>query len=207
MSAFSKYILATGLLIMICINGFAQTDRKNSLSLGWGVSTPASDGNFLNNAAWTNPSLQWDYRIIPQLSIGLFAGYSVSNEKGVTNDIYDGAMVSGHSDRTLSYLTTAVTLRYFPWENRGLLQPYLLLSGGIQYANFEITGDTIHTTQHKNWAAVAAPGIGARIYPIATKGLFVDLNGTWKWAGNGLPVMDINSQSNIEIRLSVGIGF
>ena len=207
MSDSLKYIIAIFTLFMSCMTGYSQTDQKNSLSIGWGISAPASDGNFLNKSVLTNPSIQWDYRIIPQLSIGLFAGYGYSNEKGITHDTYDNAIVDGYSDRSLSLMTTAVTLRYFPWEKRGLLQPYLLLSGGIQYARFEITGDMINTTESKNWAAVVAPGLGTRMYLKANKGLFVDLSGAWKWAGNGLPIMDINSQSNIEIRLSVGFDF
>jgi hypothetical protein len=197
-------LLATVVFSAVAVSAAAQ---NSSVSLGWGASIPTGGGNFRNETCWISPSVDWDWRFVPHLSLGVSAGYGLAVEKGVTHDLYGGDIVDGYTDRRLSTVPLLARVRWFPLGGReSLLRPFVSLSGGGQYARFDITGDAINSSVTKSFGALFSAGLGVRLHPVpaAAKGFFVELSGGWRWAGNKFEIMNTKSQRGIELRLGAG---
>lgn len=200
------YILAIAMASGVFAGKSQTSDHRNSVTVGWGVSIPAGNGNFAGKASWVSPSLDWEYRLLPVLSAAVSAGYAYFDEKGVTRDRFDGDITDGYTSRTLSLLPLQVGMRYFPFgAGEGSFQPYLFVAGGVRYARFHITGDLIPSGNVKNWSGVVTPGVGLRYHPRRCKKIWLDLRGSWQWGGNGWVLLDTKSQRSVGVNVGVGV--
>ena len=197
-------IIAGTLTVCFCmslaLSGKAQECRdRHSLALRWGGSVPLGN-QFLSKAGYSGGGLEWDWHFSSCFSVGLGVGYRSSSEKGMTEDCYDGGSVSGYSDRSYSSLPLTVHARYLPFGRNGFkLQPYLNLSGGMQYVVFRITGDQINTSRTKDWGGLVLPGIGCRYAPWEKGRIAFDLRCSWKLASNRWTLLDADSEQGIEV--------
>lgn len=192
--------LAMCLCMSVSLSGKAQECRDgHSLAFRWGVSVPLGN-QFMSKAGYSGGDLEWDWRFSSCFSAGLSAGYRSASEKGITEDRYEGGSVSGYSDRSYSTLPLTVHVRYLPFGKNGFkLQPYLNLSGGMQYVVFRITGDQINTSRTKNWGGLVLPGIGCRYAPWEKGRIAFDLRCSWKLASNRWSLLDVDSEQGIEV--------
>ena len=206
LKGFYRYLFVLSVLVACGASLHAQTENKHSLSVGWGIAIPSGTGNFLNKSLGISPSLGWSYRLSPLFSAGLTTVYGYAKEEGKTRDRYEGGIVDGFSSRSSSAIAGLVDVRYFPLGiTSSVFRPYVGLSAGVQYAHFDIIGEVINKTIKKNSAGVFQPGIGL-IVKTASR-IFFQMDGAWKWSGNGMSVMDTSSQQTIEIRIGTGITF
>lgn len=192
--------LAMCLCMSVSLSGKAQECRDgHSLAFRWGVSVPLGN-QFMSKAGYSGGDLEWDWRFSSCFSAGLSAGYRFSSEKGITDDRYEGGRVSGYSDRSYRTLPLTLHFRYLPLGKTGFkLQPYLNLSGGMQYAVFRITGEQINTSRTKSWGGLVLPGIGCRYAPREKGRVALDLRCSWKLASNGWSLLDVDSEQGIEL--------
>ncbi|MDR1671017.1 MAG: porin family protein [Alistipes sp.] len=183
---------------------FSATAQKSSVSVGWGTSIPTGGGNFRNETSWVSPSVDWEYRLLPLVSLGVSAGLGLALEKAVTHDTVGGDTIDGLSDRRLVTVPLMARLRLWPLgEREGLFRPFVSVGGGAQYARFDITGDAIVSTGSGGVGAVLSAGAGVRCYPVK-RNLFIELSGDWRRAANKFEIMDSRLQQSVEIRLGVG---
>jgi len=80
-----------------------------------------------------------------------------------------------------------------------------LLGGGVSYGQFDITGDAISTTERKTTSLAVKPGIGLRVD--TNNKLFFNVECSWMYRGNDMPILASTSQQSIEIRIGAGITF
>lgn len=123
----------TLILVALLLSAFSvQAQDRNSISLGWGSPTPAGGGNFLNRTSWIDPSLDWEYHLLPRLSAGVSVGYGYACEKGMTHDRVEEATVDGYSERTLQTIPVQVRLRYFPLGRHAEFRRNVLRRSGCE---------------------------------------------------------------------------
>ena len=204
MKFFGHILLPVALSLMGTLTAVAQ---DHSISLDWGGHIPTGGGNFRNETSWIAPSVGWDRHILPWLSVGYSVGYGYAHEKGITRDRYDGAIVDGYSERKLSLVPVQARVRFFPLGQSTAFRPFVSVTGGVQYARFFITGETIQTTAANSWGGVFSAAAGVRYYPVRKRGFFIEASGGWQWAGNRFNVMNTKSQKGVEVRLGVGFSF
>lgn len=195
-------IVLFGLLPLV-----VEAQTRQDLSVSWGGYLPTGSG-FVKNISWTQFSLQWDYRIIPQLKAGLSLGYVFHNESGWTQDHFNGAVVTGNSNRKLIQLPIQMHVSYYPIGARqGLLQPYLGVGIGGQWARFDLKGAVIQTSGTENWGLIVTPQIGMRIYPSKTDIFWLEVKVAYRYATNEWKLASIKGQQGIIPSLGVGISF
>ena len=201
-----RYIIVISLLTLcsaVVLQG--QAVGVHSISIGWGASVPMGDGSFLNKTTVVTPSVEWDYRFNPHFSIGVAAGYLTGHEEGKTQDHYEGGLVDGLTERTFSSVSGLVQARYYPLGSTTSWQPYVMVGGGVSYGQFDITGDVINTTERKNTSLALKPGVGLRLD--TNNKLFFNVECSWMYRGNDMPILASTSQQSIEIRIGAGITF
>ena len=201
-----RYIIVISLLTFCSAEALqGQAVGVHSISLWWGASVPMGDGSFLNKTTVVTPSLEWDYRFNPHFSLGVSGGYLRGHEEGQTHDNYDGGLVDGLTERTFSSISGLVHVRYYPLGDSSPWQPYVILGGGVSYGQFDITGDVINITQRKSTSLALKPGLGLRL--ATNNKLFFNVDCSWMYRGNDLPILTSTSQQSIEIRIGAGITF
>lgn len=180
---------------------------SHSATFSWGVALPMGDKNFTNKTTFITPQFGYEYRFASNFSAGFSLGLSFSNEKGPTNDLFDGDVVTANTHRKLTLIPVQAEFRYFPLGTcNTVFHPYIGLSGGIQYAQFYLTGDAIVTSKTGNWAEVVTPHLGVRYQP-GGKRLYMDLRAQWQYSGNGWELTRAKSQQSIGIRVGIGYSF
>lgn len=184
----------------------AQTP-KHSASLAYGVSVPVGGGGFMENAGFANVSAEYACRLAPMFTAGVSVGYGYGRQKKNTDDRYDGDYVSGFSDRKLSILPAMAQLGFFPLEQQGRMQPYLIFGAGVQYAEFDIKGDQIDSRRTSDLAFLYAPQIGLRFLPSLSGKMYLDARFSLHCAGNKWDVMNVGSLRSVMISLGGGISF
>lgn len=181
--------------------------REHSVSASWGGEIP-SGKSFLSHVSWVVPQMRYEYVVIPQLSVTGSATYSYGKEPGMINEKYDGDFVTGNSIRSLSSFPLQLGLSYFPLGGKtALVQPYLAVSGGSNYAKFYITGDFINSCKTSNWSGMFSAGLGIRYYIPYSDRIFLDINGTYQYAGNKLTKIDSDAQQGFLVRIGAGFRF
>jgi hypothetical protein len=216
MKTLRKILLSVAVIGMGLVSASAQQQWAHTLSLGWGANIPAGEGNFRNQTAWVNPSVEWDY-LSPcrRFSFGVLFGFQVSHERATTGDRVDGAWVTGYSDRQVTAVPIQARLKWFPLGSRDtMFRPYTMLGGGAQWARFDITGDAINSAGVENVGGLFSAGVGVRCFPLGRgvnadanalgRRFFVDLSTGWQWAGNRFEMLDTNSQRDVVVRLALG---
>lgn len=181
----------------------APPSGSHSLFADWGITVP-SKSSFTDRTTYVAPQLGYEYRLSAIFSAGITLGISHSNERAMTTDKYNGDWVDGNTHRKLTLIPLQVQFRCFPLGNgRTRLQPYLGLSGGVQYARFYLSGDAVQTAETSGWGGVITPHVGLR-YSKPQSGLFFDLAVQWQSSSNEWKAVDSPSQRNIGVRLGVG---
>lgn len=199
---FKRYIAFLLISISLSVAYAQKTVEKHSVSVGWGVWLPVGNSTFTNKLTWVTPHVGYEYRLLPQFSVGFSVGCFYSNEKGDTADRYNSSLVNGNSHRKLTAIPMQAELLYFPLgAGEQSLQPFLGIGGGIQYAKFYITGDVINTSQVSSWAGVITPQIGLRITPFTNKKISLDARVYWQNGGNTWELLDTSSQQGIGVEL------
>lgn len=180
---------------------------KQSISFNWGVMVPADNG-FVENTGWVNPSLEWNYRVLPALSAGISLGYGFNSVRGIADERFDGDLISGYREKKLSIVPVMALVNYFPMGNGGaLFRPYLGIGAGVQYAKFQITGDNIITSTTANLAEVFSAQLGTRICPGKTDKFYLDTRFSWQYGGNSWPAAEIKSIRGLGFALGAGFTF
>ena len=194
-------------LLFLPFGAGAQQPDRHSLELTWGVSIPTGS-HFSDQSGFTALSLRGEYRIIPQLAIGVSAGFDRHSESGVTNDFFQGDFVTGHSERELLQIPLIAHVRYYlVGGRRSLLQPYLGVGGGVQWAQFNLTGDMINTSQADSWGFTVRPEIGTRIYPVRGGRLWLDAQLAFRSAWNRWDAAHIDVLGSFLPSIGVGVAF
>lgn len=200
-----KHLLGIVLLVFLPLVAGAQA--RQDLGVSWGGYLPVGSG-FVQNASWTQVSLQWNYRIIPQLGAGLSVGYVQHNESGRTLDHFDGAIVTGDSKRKLIQIPIQMLVSYYPIGARhSLFQPYVGVGIGGQWARFDLSGAVVQTSGKENWGLVVTPKIGIRIYPLKKKSFWLNADVAYRYAANEWKLLEISSQQGVLPSLGVGVSF
>lgn len=201
-----RHIVCAALLLLPFGAG-AQPQNRHSLEVTWGLSIP-SGSHFSDETGFTAFSLRWEYRIIPQLAIGASAGFDRHGESGMTEDFFNGDLVTGYTDRTLVQIPLLAHARYYPIGGRNsVLQPYAGVGIGAQWARFEITGEMINTSQADSWGFAVMPEIGTRIYPMRGGRLWLDARIAFRSAGNRWDAARIDALGGVLPSIGVGMAF
>lgn len=105
--------------------GAQEANHRHSLSLQWGVYIPTGKG-FLNRATTISPVLEWEWRASNAVSIGAGIGYTRGAERNYTRDTYEGDLVTGPSDRSLTLMPLTAHFRWFPTTSpQHRLRPFI----------------------------------------------------------------------------------
>ena len=180
-----------------------EDSRRHSLALQWGVYIP-SNGGFLNHAAIVSPSLEWEWSVSNAISIGAEVGYTHGAEQDYTRDVYEGDLVTGVSDRSLTLVPFTANIRWTPVRLfRQRLRPFIGIGIGAQYAAFRISGELINDSKVRTWGTVVRPEAGLGFSPRHNGRFSVEARCSWQYAANKFPVMNVQSLSGI--RVSVGV--
>ena len=140
--------------------GAQEANHRHSLSLQWGVYIPTGKG-FLNRATTISPVLEWEWRASNAVSIGAGIGYTRGAERNYTRDTYEGDLVTGPSDRSLTLMPLTAHFRWFPTTSpQHRLRPFIGAGIGVQYAVFRIEGELINKSEVQSWGAVVRPEAG-----------------------------------------------
>lgn len=199
-------------ILLVCFSAsalYAQKPiAKQSVSLGWDALFPTGSRQFLNDPYFTNASLTYEYRVIKQLSVGASFGYYFGKEEGDMRIQYDGDIVNGFTKKEFTGIPMQVQLRYFPLGGKSYsLQPYIMVSGGVQYGEYTITGDNLHGTSEKVWSAAMYAGVAARYAPDCMKGFFIDAGCGFYYSGSKWESVDAKSIMNINAKIAFGYAF
>lgn len=196
-----------GIVLFVLLPFTAGAHKRQDLNVSWGGYFPTGSG-FVQNVSWTQFSLKWEYRIIPQLGTGLSIGYGFHKESGWTLDHFNGAIVTGDSKRKLTQIPIQAQVSYYPIGARqSYIQPYIGVGIGGQWARYDLTGTVIQTSGIKNWGLVVTPQIGMRIYPSKTEIFWLDVNVAYRYATNEWKLASIKGQQGIIPTLGVGFSF
>lgn len=204
----TKYLCSLLLLLIWLPAIKAQSDlNRHSVSVGWGVGSQLGSERFLSGATLLNPRVAYAFAVKSTLSVGFSAGYSFRSETGFTRDCIEGDLLDGNTDRKLTLVPIQAVARYFPLgAGGGRIQPYAGLSGGVQYARFDLKGDLIDSFGISNWAAVVTSDLGVRFYT-GDKRFYFDAELYWQYGGNKLTKANLRSIQRWGLNLSVGLSF
>lgn len=201
---FLKLLLCAGCLLgahTVC----AQEDGRQALSLQWGVYIP-SQGGFLNRTTAISPALGWTWQLNDAFSVGAELGLTRGAECEDTRDLYEGDVITGFTDRTLTLIPVTANFRWFPGTNaQQLLRPFIGVAAGVQYAGFHITGDQVNTSSGRTWGAVVRPELGVRYTPRHNHRLCIEVGCSWQYASNQWQVLDVKSLQGV--RISAGVNY
>lgn len=203
----AKYSIVTIALLCATPILHAQESGGYSLAFHWGLASPVGGSDFTRKTSYMAPQFEYEYRFVSHFSAGLSVGVTFSDEKGRTNDRFGNDAVTGNSHRKLTLLPIQAAFRYFPLgTKKTLLQPYLGIAAGMQYAQFYLTADAINSAGTANWSEVLTPHCGVR-YRLSEKGLYFNLYAHWQFSGNDWSMAYSKSQTNIGVAVGVGYAF
>lgn len=203
-----KHIVCAALALLPFGAGVqAQPYDRHSLEITWGPSIP-SGSHFSDKTGLAALSLRWEYRIIPQLAVGASVDFDRHCESGMTEDFFNGDLVTGYTDRTLMQIPLLAHVRYYPIGGRSsVLQPYVGAGIGAQWVRFEITGEMINTSQADSWGLAVMPEIGTRVCPVREGRLWIDARIAFRSAGNHWNAARIDTLGCILPSIGVGVAF
>ena len=187
--------------------GAQEANHRHSLSLQWGVYIPTGKG-FLNRATTISPVLEWEWRASNAVSIGAGIGYTRGAERNYTRDTYEGDLVTGPSDRSLTLMPLTAHFRWFPTTSpQHRLRPFIGAGIGVQYAVFRIEGELINKSEVQSWGAVVRPEAGVSFCPQQNGRICIEIKCGWQYATNKLPIRSIESLQGVQISAGVRYKF
>ena len=187
--------------------GAQEANHRHSLSLQWGVYIPTGKG-FLNRATTISPVLEWEWRASNAVSIGAGIGYTRGAERNYTRDTYEGDLVTGPSDRSLTLMPLTAHFRWFPTTSpQHRLRPFIGAGIGVQYAVFRIEGELINKSEVQSWGAVVRPEAGVSFCPQQNGRICIEIKCGWQYATNKFPIMSIESLQGVQISAGVRYKF
>lgn len=199
-----KAAVSLSMVCSICCGVAAAQVRKQSLSFDWGVAIPVGN-SYIDKASAASFTLGWNYPLFPGLSAGVTAGYTGSCDRGVGNERFDSAFVTGYREKRLLVIPLMAHFDFFPLgEGGSLLRPYIGVAAGGRYAKFRITGDAIVNSVSGGWAESFSARLGTRIHPARMERLFLDAKCTWNYGGNRWPLAEVGPIQYLGISAGVG---
>jgi len=206
MKLFLKSLFIIGLLASA--RGNAQSTNRlftDFFAFDWEVALP-TDNKFLSETSLSGWRLEYRRMVKQNLSVGLAVSWSAFDEYQTTKT-YHGT--NGRSAVTTDMIrqvyTVPITLitHYYFKNKGGLLQPYVGLGLGTQYAESNAYFN-IYVVTDNNWGFVARPEIGTFINLGASPAKIL-LSAGYNWSTNTNNAFDVSNISQFTINLGIGI--
>ncbi|MBE5047015.1 hypothetical protein [Alistipes onderdonkii] len=184
-----------------------EADHRHSLSLQWGIYIPTGKG-FLNHATTVSPVLEWEWRVSNAVAVGTGIGYIRGTERNHTKDTYEGDLVTGLSDRSLTLMPFTAHFRWYPATSpQHRLRPFIGTGIGAQYAVFRIKGELINKTKVQSWGTIIRPEAGISFCPQHNGRFCIEVKCGWQYATNKFPVMSVESLQGVQVNGGVRYRF
>ncbi len=197
-------------LLAVCLlalnNGQAQVLPKGYFNVDWQVNFPIGNDFASKASGWGMNFEGGSWIGTTDFAIGGFLAYHTNNEYIDAKVISVGQTGSLYTDQqhSLFQLPFGVSGRYRLTDGAGVLDPYLGLKMGAEFARFSTYYST-YETYDNTWGFYLSPEIGTTIYPFASHYAGLHIAAYFSYATNKSQLFeyDVKSLNNFGLRLGV----
>lgn len=211
MKAFNSFkkILIASAFITACVTTSLSTNAQEYKpyfgNVNWQFNAPISN-SFTNRASGWGVNLDGGYYLTPKIGLGGFVSYSTNHKYIPTETLMPKAnsALTTNQQRSLFQIPFGVNVRYRINPNNTMLDPYVALKLGTEYAQLSSYISTYQLSDD-SWGFYMSPEVGTNIWFSEDKNFGVNASVYYSFSTNKGHVLDghVNQLNNIGFRLGV----
>lgn len=204
----TRHIPLKALAIMViaiafALPGRAQTSDTFYSNIDWQFNFPIGNDFTERGSGW-GMNFEGGYYLTENLAIGGFLAYH-SNHKYIprqTISLGDNSSLNTDQQHTLFQMPFGVAGRY-TFNREGMLQPYVSLKAGPQYAKLSTTYNVFENSDN-TWGFYISPEIGMNIFPwVYRPGIHIAAYYSYATNKGSVMTYGVDGMSNFGLRLGI----
>lgn len=198
-----KVFAMMAIAIAFALPSRAQTSDTFYSNIDWQFNFPISNSFTEKGSGW-GMNFEGGYYLTENLAIGGFLTYH-SNHKYIprqTISMGDNSSLNTDQQHTLFQMPFGVAGRY-TFDREGMLQPYVSLKVGPQYAKLKTTYNVFENSDN-TWGFYISPEIGMNIFPwVYRPGIHVAAYYSYATNKGSVMTYGVDGMSNFGLRLGI----
>ena len=198
-----KVFAMMAIAIAFALPSRAQTSDTFYSNIDWQFNFPISNSFTEKGSGW-GMNFEGGYYLTENLAIGGFLAYH-SNHKYIprqTISMGDNSSLNTDQQHTLFQMPFGVTGRY-TFDREGMLQPYVSLKVGPQYAKLKTTYNVFENSDN-TWGFYISPEIGMNIFPwVYRPGIHIAAYYSYATNKGSVMTYGVDGMSNFGLRLGI----
>jgi len=198
-----KVFAMMAIAIAFALPSRAQTSDTFYSNIDWQFNFPISNSFTEKGSGW-GMNFEGGYYLTENLAIGGFLAYH-SNHKYIprqTISMGDNSSLNTDQQHTLFQMPLGVAGRY-TFDREGMLQPYVSLKVGPQYAKLKTTYNVFENSDN-TWGFYISPEIGMNIFPwVYRPGIHVAAYYSCATNKGSVMTYGVDGMSNFGLRLGI----
>lgn len=198
-----KVFAMMAIAIAFALPSRAQTSDTFYSNIDWQFNFPISNSFTEKGSGW-GMNFEGGYYLTENLAIGGFLAYH-SNHKYIprqTISMGDNSSLNTDQQHTLFQMPFGVAGRY-TFDREGMLQPYVSLKVGPQYAKLKTTYNVFENSDN-TWGFYISPEIGMNIFPwVYRPGIHVAAYYSYATNKGSVMTYGVDGMSNFGLRLGI----
>lgn len=212
MKTIKNITIKSALLAVVCLcaatPGNAQLIRQGYLNADWQLNVPLSNGFADKTSGWGMNFEGGYYLNNSDFAIGAFLNYHTNNEyvDWQTIELSSTSALSTDQQHSLFQLPFGVSGRYALSGREGMLQPYISMKLGANYARMSSYYSAFESYED-TWGFYLSPEIGTTIYPSYNRYFGFHIAAYFSYSTNSGKVLtySVDKLNNFGVR--VGVAF
>jgi len=198
-----KVFAMMAIAIAFALPSRAQTSDTFYSNIDWQFNFPISNSFTEKGSGW-GMNFEGGYYLTENLAIGGFLAYH-SNHKYIprqTISMGDNSSLNTDQQHTLFQMPFGVAGRY-TFDREGMLQPYVSLKVGPQYAKLKTTYNVFENSDN-TWGFYISPEIGMNIFPwVYRPGIHIAAYYSYATNKGSVMTYGVDGMSNFGLRLGI----
>ena len=198
-----KVFAMMAIAIAFALPSRAQTSDTFYSNIDWQFNFPISNSFTEKGSGW-GMNFEGGYYLTENLAIGGFLTYH-SNHKYIprqTISMGDNSSLNTDQQHTLFQMPFGVAGRY-TFDREGMLQPYVSLKVGPQYAKLKTTYNVFENSDN-TWGFYISPEIGMNIFPwVYRPGIHIAAYYSYATNKGSVMTYGVDGMSNFGLRLGI----
>ena len=198
-----KVFAMMAIAIAFALPSRAQTSDTFYSNIDWQFNFPISNSFTEKGSGW-GMNFEGGYYLTENLAIGGFLAYH-SNHKYIprqTISMGDNSSLNTDQQHTLFQMPFGVAGRY-TFDREGMLQPYVSLKVGPQYAKLKTTYNVFENSDN-TWGFYISPEIGMNIFPwVYRPGIHIAAYYSYATNNGSVMTYGVDGMSNFGLRLGI----
>lgn len=198
-----KALAIVAIATMFALPSRAQTSDTFYSNIDWQFNFPIRNDFTEKGSGW-GMNFEGGYYLTENLAIGAFLAYH-SNHKYIprhTISLGDNSSLNTDQQHTLFQMPFGVAGRY-TFNREGMLQPYVSLKAGPQYARLSTTYNVFENSDN-TWGFYISPEIGMNIFPwVYRPGIHVAAYYSYATNKGSVMTYGVDGMSNFGLRLGI----